>query len=161
MTNKNLPVAHPAEILQISPEALEVANCYLQHQDIGKVSDELGVSRDVVSQYLDKREVRAYVDSVFKDLGFNNKFKVRELLDAIIKKKLEDMDEAGTGSSKDIIEIMTLSHKFALDMLNAEIALEKARGHSGPRSQVNVQINEGAGGSNYANLLDKIINNNV
>lgn len=159
MTSKNLPTAHPAEILQISPESLEVANCYLTLQNIPKVAEELGISNDMVAQLLARREVKAYIDNVFFDMGFNNRFKMRAAMDALLEKKFQEMDEAGVGSSKDIAELMALSHKMYMEQINADLALEKARGHSGPKSQVNVQINEGGGGSNYHNLLDRIINN--
>lgn len=156
---KNLPTHHPAEIIEISPEALEVANCYLQHQNIAKVAEELGVSQELVTDTLRRREVKAYVDQVFFDLGFNNRFLMRKAMDAIIQKKFQEMDEAGVGSSKDIVEILALSHKMTVDILDREIALEKARA-ANIKSQVNVQINENqnAGGSNYANLIEKLVN---
>jgi hypothetical protein len=157
--SNGLPVAHPAEVLEISPEALEVANCYLQLQDANKVADELGVSPELVTQILAKREVKAYVDQVFFDLGFNNRFKMRAAMDAIISKKFEELDEAGVGSNKDILEIMALSHKMTMELMDKEIQLRKLQGSNAPKSQVNVQINDG--GSNYAKLLERIIDNNV
>jgi len=102
------PTQLPSEYVQISPEALEVANCYLQCQDVREVAESLEVGVDIVTQTLAKREVRAYIDHVFMDTGFNNRVKMRSAMDAIIRKKFQEMEEAQTGSNKDIIEILAL-----------------------------------------------------
>lgn len=154
-----LPAVHPAEVLKISPEALEVANAYLQIQDIPKVADILSIPTELVTQMLDRAEVKAYIDNVFMDTGFNNRFKMRAAMDAILAKKFEEMDEAGVGSGKDIIEIMALSHKMTMELMDREIALRKLEGSS-VRNQVNVQIND-QGGSNYNNLLDRLMNGTI
>jgi hypothetical protein len=152
----NLPTAHPAEALVISPEALEIANAYLTYQDTKKVSDELDISLDVISNVLNRREVKAYINNVFLDLGFNNRFKLRKAMDAIIAKKFQELDEADIGSSKDIADLLALSHKMTMDEMDKQIQLEKIREQNNIRSQVNVQINDG--GSNYSSLLERIIN---
>ena len=154
-----MPAVHPAEMLIISPEALEVANCYLQLQDIPKVAEELNIAPELVTQYLERVEVKSYIDQVFLDTGFNNRFKMRAAMDAILQKKFQEMDEAGVGSSKDIIEIMALSHKMTMEIMDKELALRKLN-TSGVKNQVNVQIND-QGGSNYKNLLDKLMGNTI
>ena len=68
-----LPISAPAQAVQISPEALEVANSYLQLQNMEAVSLELNLPVEIVSSFLERREVRAYIDQVFFDVGFNNK----------------------------------------------------------------------------------------
>ena len=152
---KNLPTVHPAEVLDISPEALEVANMYLEYQDIDKVAANLDVNKEMVSAVLNRREVRAYIDNVFLDLGFNNRFKLRAAMDAIIARKFQELDEAGIGSSKDILDILTASHKMTMEYMDKQIKLEQLR-ESNIKSQVNVQINDG--GNNYGNLIERIIN---
>lgn len=156
--NSNLAPRHPAEILDISPEALEVANTYLQLQDVAKVSEELNISQDLVTKLLARREVRAYIDQVFLDMGFNNRFKLRRAVDAIISKKFEELDEAGVGSSKDILELLAFSHKMTMETMQKEIELKKLD-QSNVKTQTNIQINDG--GSNYGNLIERLISNNV
>lgn len=152
------PTQLPAEYVQISPEALEVANCYLQCQDVREVAEQLEVGVDIVTQTLAKREVRAYIDHVYMDIGFSNRFKMRSAMDAIIKKKFQEMEEAGTGSSKDIIEILSLQHKMRMEELDRQIKLEQLRVEKpAPHNQVNVQINDN-GGSNYDKLLSRLMN---
>lgn len=155
-----LPAQHPAEVLALDPEGLEVANCYLQTQSLTATAEELGVSTELVATQLNRREVKTYIDGVFRDMGFNNRFKMRRAMDTLISKKFQELDEAGVGSSKDIADLLALSHKMTMEQLDREIQLEKVRG-SNIKSQVNVQINEGGGGSNYGSLLEKLMKSNA
>jgi phage terminase small subunit len=148
----------PAEVLDISPENLEVANCYLQTQDLDQVADSLDVPKEMVSQILAKREVKAYIDHVFFNLGFNNRFKMRDAMDALIKKKFQELEESETGSAKDIAELLALSHKMTMDEMSRQIELEKLR-QTNIKSQVNVQINDG--GTKYENLIQRLISGNT
>lgn len=152
-----LPTTTPAETLTISPEGLEVSNCYLQNPDIHKVSTLLSISPEIVSSILERKEVRAYINSIFFSTGFNNRFQVRDLMDTIIKKKLQDMDESEMGSSKDITELLALSHKMTIELMDKEIQLEKLREGNNLKSQTNIQINEGTGGSKYSSLIEQLI----
>lgn len=152
------PTAAPAEVLAISPEALEVANCYLQCQDARAVADNLALPIESVSNILSRREVKAYINQVFFDLGFNNRFKMRAAMDAVLKRKFQEMEEADVGSNKDIAELLALSHKMSMELLDREIQLEKLRAErSGPKSQVNVQINEGGDGTKYGALISRLL----
>lgn len=159
---QNLPSTQaPAEVLAIAPEALEVANYYLQHQDVGMIAEELGISADLVADYLGRREVKAYINQVFFDVGFNNRFKMRSAMDAVLQKKFQELEESESGSSKDIADLLALSHKMTMELMDKEIALEKLRaGNSGPKNQVNVQINDGVGG-NYGALINKLLGDSV
>ena len=148
----------PAETLQIAPEALEVANCYLQLQDARRVADELDLPVTLVTEILARREVKSYVDHVFMDTGFNNRFEMRAAMDALIKKKFQEMHEADVGATKDITELLALSHKMSMDLLDREIQLAKAQQSLAPQKQVNVQINEGLDGSKYSHLINRLIN---
>ena len=152
------PTSAPAEVLEISPEALEVANCYLQCQDARAVADNLELPVESVSSILSRREVKAYINQVFFDLGFNNRFKMRQAMDAVLKRKFQEMEEADVGSNKDIAELLALSHKMSMELLDREIQLEKLRAErAGPKSQVNVQINEGGDGTKYGALISRLL----
>jgi hypothetical protein len=147
----------PAETVRISPEALEVANAYLQLNDARAVARELDLDPEVVTNLLARREVKTYIDSVFFDSGYNNRFLMRRAMDALIKQKFSELEESQTGSTKDIAELLQMSHKMSMDLLDREIQLEKARTATGPQKQVNVQINEGLDGSKYSQLVQKLI----
>lgn len=153
-----IPTQAPAEGLQISPEALEVANCYLQYQDARVVAGELGLAPELVTDILARREVKAYVNQVFFDVGFNNRYRMRSAMDALIKKKFADMEEAGVGSNKDIAELLKLSHTMTMELLDREIQLEKLRHERADiKNQVNVQINDGGDGTKYGALISKLL----
>lgn len=147
----------PAETIKLAPECLEVANCYLQLNDSRKVADHLDLDVEVVQEYLKRREVKEYIDAVFMDSGYNNRFLMRRAMDALIKQKFQELEEAGVGSTKDISELLALSHKMSMDLLDKEIALEKIRAGQAPTKQVNVQINEGLDGSKYSKLVQQLI----
>ena len=146
----------PAETLKISPEALEIANCYLQLQDARQVAHNLNIDTELVTTTLARKEVRGYIDQVFFDTGYNNRFLMRRAVDAIIQQKFAELEESGVGSSKDIADLLALSHKMSMDLLDREIQLEKIRQGTGPQRQVNVQINE-TDGSKYGQLIHKLI----
>lgn len=151
------PTSHPAEVIQISPEALEIANTYLQLQSVPETALTMGVSEDTVAHYLGRQEVRVYIDQIFLDLGFNNRFKMRQAMDALIQRKFKELDESDQGSTKDIAELLEMSHKMTKDILDREIQLKKLE-QSTVKTQVNVQVNEA---TNYSSLIDKLINNNL
>ena len=154
----NLPTTTAAEVLNISPAALEVANLYLQTQNLQEVSDSLDISNELVIQILGRKEVKAYIDNVFFDVGYNNRFKMRKAMDALIKKKFQELEESETGSTLDIAELLALSHKMTMTELSRQIELAKLE-QSNIKSQVNVQINDG--GSKYENLIARLITGSI
>lgn len=155
----NLPTTTPAETIDISPEALEVANCYLQLQDVLKVSQELDCPPEIVSQILARKEVKAYIDHVFFNLGFNNRFRLRQAMDAVIQKKFQELQDSDMGSTKDIADLLALSHKMTMDEMSRQIELEKLR-QTNIKNQVNVQINDG-GGTKYDNLMRQLMTGTI
>ena len=157
LVEQQAPTQTPAEYIQVSPEALEIANCYLQLQDARAVAQELDILPDVVTATLRRREVKQYIDHVFMDVGFNNRFKMRKAMDALLQQKFQDLEESQTGSSKDIADLLALSHKMRMEELDRELALEKLRKGDGPKTQTNIQINDATGGANYNTLLNKLL----
>jgi flagellar motor switch/type III secretory pathway protein FliN len=143
----------PAEVIKINPESLEIANEYLQTQNAKEVANMLGISAQEVSEVLARKEVREYVNQVFFDIGYNNRVKMRSAMDAVIKRKFQDLEEAETGSSKDIADLLALSHKFTMELMDKELQLEKLRSVD-IKTQTNIQIN---GGGNYNSLLERLI----
>ena len=79
---------------RMSPEGLEIANKYLTSGSVEDVSSELNVSKDIVVSTLSKREVKHYIDTVYMDIGYRNRFKLGQTLDTIIDKKMEEAEES-------------------------------------------------------------------
>ena len=143
---------------RISPESIEIANAYLEKGDITMVSTELGIPRDVVSDYLNKREVKKYIDSVYLDAGYRNRFKLAETMDTIINKKLEEAEETEMYSNKDLADLLQMAHKIRMDEIKAQTDADKVAGAT-IRTQNNVQINSDVpfGQGNYGALMDKLL----
>lgn len=141
------------EITVISPEGLEIAECYLSNgSDSEKTALVLGIPLQEVIRYMGKREVKAYIDTLYFESGFRNRDRFAAVMDEIIACKLEEMDDTGMGSSKDILEIMKEAHSMKMKELELEIKRDAAKTPSGPA--VAVQVNH-----NYNELLGKIMEN--
>jgi CHAT domain-containing protein len=161
------PNETPVQYVEISPEALELANHYLQTQNIDEVCNTMGVTQSYALNILNRREVKAYIDHVFMDCGFNNRILMRRAMDAILRRKFQDMEEMDVGSEKDILDIMKVSHQMTMDILDRQIKLEQIRMEKRekekvkPTSQVNLQINDNSNNkqemSMYEQLLSKLI----
>ena len=157
-----LPIVSPAQGVAISPESLEIANTYLSTQNITATADKLGLPTDVITDTLSKREVKAYIDTVFADFGFNNQFRIRQVMDLLIQRKLEELDEAEVGSGKDIADLLALSHKMTMDVLDRQIKLESLKAGNKPTTQVNMQVNEfGGTDTKYGSLISKLLGGNT
>lgn len=140
----------------IQPESLRIIEAYLEcGSDVKETALMLGTTPDIISGHLTKRESRTYLDNLFASAGFRNREKMFGLLDELINKKLEDLDEAGTGTSLDIVELLEKVHKMKMQELQLSIKLAEAEKSNAPTTQTNIQIN---GGENYNKLLEKIIN---
>ena len=147
------------EITTSSPEGLEIANSYLQFGNIRAVCDYLQVPETAVVEQLNKREVKRYIDTVYLDMGYRNKNNIGSLLDEMIANKLEEAQESGVYSSKDLADLLQMAHKMRMDEIKAQADLLKAEAGN-IKNQTNVQINEAIpfGQGNYGKLMEKLLN---
>src|SRR6056300_1457537 len=148
------------EVTTISPEGLEIANCYLQYGNIRAVCDYMCVPEHAVVDTLNKREVKKYIDTVYLDMGYRNKNNIASVLDEMIQSKLEEAQETGVFSNKDLADLLQMAHKMRMDEIKAQAELLKAES-TNIRNQTNVQINESGlpfGQGNYGKLMEKLLN---
>jgi hypothetical protein len=143
---------------KMSPEGLEIANAYLEKGSIPAVCTKLGVSENEVTEILNKREIKQYIDTVFLDTGYRNRFKISETLDMLIEKKLEESEETEIYTNKDMADLLQMAHKMRIDELKAQTDLEKAKSQT-VKTQVNIQDNSGTpfGQGNYGQLIKKLM----
>ena len=143
---------------RISPEGLDIANAYLELGNIPAVSARLNVAEQDVSELLAKREVKAYIDQVFLDTGYRNRFELGAALDDLIERKLEEAEESEMYSNKDLADLIQMAHKMRMDELKAQAEMEKAKA-SQIKTQNNVQINAEVpfGQGNYGELMKKLL----
>ena len=144
---------------RISPEGLEIANAYLELGSIPAVCSRLSIDEAKASEYLQKREVKAYVDQVYLDTGYRNRFKLAEVLDTLIDAKMEEAEESEIYTSKDLADLVGMAHKIRMDELKAQTELEKAKAQT-IKTQVNIQDNSQVpfGQGNYGELMKKLLN---
>lgn len=143
----------------ISPEGLDVAECYIANGgDSRVVAHELSIPKEEVDRQLKNPEVKAYINRIFSETGFRNKHRLFGVLDQVINLKLEEMQETGLGSSQDIMDIMKAAHNMKIQEMKMEAELIKAQTAAKPvaGNQTNVQINNmpGASDPGYMNVLD-------
>jgi hypothetical protein len=143
---------------KMSPEGLEIANSYLEHGSIPAVASKLRVSQNEVSEILNKREIKQYIDTVFLDTGYRNRFKLSETLDMLIEKKLEESEETQIYTNKDMADLIQLAHKMRMEEIKAQTEMEKAKAMT-VKTQVNIQDNSGSpfGQGNYGELIKKLM----
>lgn len=136
----------------ISPEGLELANAYLTYGSLKEAASSLAISPEKAAEILDRREVRSYIDQVYLDLGYRNRFRLANLLDEIIEKKLEEAQESDMYTSKDLVDLISLAHKMRQDELKMQ------QQQTTIKNQTNVQINETPfGQGNYGALMQKLL----
>lgn len=142
------------EVTVISPESLEIANKYLMYGNIEAVSSDTGITQDLIVAQLNKTEVKRYIDNVYLDLGYRNKNNIANVMDTIIKAKLEEAEETGMYSTKDIADLMMMAHKMRMDEIKLQAELEK---NTEVKKQTNIQ-NNFMGEGNYGKLMEKLLN---
>jgi hypothetical protein len=143
---------------KMSPEGLEIANSYLEHGSIPAVASKLRVSQSEVTEILNKREIKQYIDTVFLDTGYRNRFKLSETLDMLIEKKLEESEETQIYTNKDMADLIQMAHKMRMEEIKAQTEMEKAKAQT-VKTQVNIQDNSGMpfGQGNYGELIKKLM----
>ena len=145
----------PAE--KIQPEAMEVIEQYLYHnRDVNLVASALNTTPTVITDILNKREVRGYLDHLFMESGYRNREKFFTVLDNLLDAKIEELDEAQMGSSMDIMDIMKIYHGMKVKELELSNKLQELQSNNKQSASTinNVQINNSSG---YDKLLDRII----
>ena len=119
------------------------------------------VAENKVVETLNKREVKKYIDTVYLDLGYRNRQNIATVMDEMIQSKLDEAQETGMYSSKDLADLLQQAHKMRMDEIKAQADLEKIN-QTNIKNMTNVQINEGIpfGQGNYGKLMEKLLNGN-
>ena len=146
---------------EMSPEGMRVVEAYLDcGSDITQVGDYLGMSQETVMAIYNRPEVKHYITTLFMESGFRNRDKFFGVMDEIVKKKLEDLEESELGSDADILEIMKVYHKMKMDEMAMQIKLLEAQTKvRTPTTQTNIQNNFNLPGSddgNYMALMNRL-----
>ncbi|CUR48935.1 hypothetical protein SLUR09_00049 [Escherichia phage slur09] len=144
----------------MSPEGMDVIEAYLQcGSDVPSAARSLGMSEIAFRDIMNRSEVKNYLNDIFMESGFRNRDRLFGVLDEVIKRKLEELEETGMGSDQDIMDILWKAHKMKMEEMKMMVELEKAKAAvRAPASQTNIQNNiiAGAGDQNYMDLITSL-----
>lgn len=131
---------------KLAPELLEFTDVYLSTLDLRESCRQLGIPEEQGAEYLKKKEVKRFIDTVFEEQGYTNRFKIKDILEKAVLSKLEEAEETGIYTKYDLLDILKM-----LDGLRKDSVKESS---TTPNKQTNVQVN--SYGSNLGDLLSKI-----
>ncbi|QIO00125.1 putative terminase small subunit [Salmonella phage beppo] len=141
----------------MSPEGMDVIEAYLQcGSDVPVAARSLGMSEIAFRDIMNRGEVKNYLNDIFMESGFRNRDRLFGVLDEVIKRKLEELEETGMGSDQDIMDILWKAHKMKMEEMKMMVELEKVKAAARtPANQTNIQNNiiAGSGDENYMNLI--------
>ena len=107
-------------LTRLSPENFDVANAYLQYGTAEQTAHALQLPVHVIVKILKEPTIKTYLDGVYLDMGYRNRNKLGALLDKMIDAKIEEAEESGIYTKKDLLELITLAHKMRMDEIKAE-----------------------------------------
>ena len=150
-----------------APEILEVVDTYMNMgMDMDKTAKALNMERQALASIVQSSAAQSYITGLFYSSGLRNREKFFDMMENIIDKKIEEMEESEMGSSKDIIEILSTFHKMKMDEMKLELKRQelaiKAEELRKGKPSVAVQINNGSDVSPestaaWANVIGKIV----
>lgn len=144
----------------MSPEGMDVIEAYLQcGSDVPSAAHSLGMSEIAFRDIMNRSEVKNYLNDIFMESGFRNRDRLFGVLDEVIKRKLEELEETGMGSDQDIMDILWKAHKMKMEEMKMMVELEKVKAAARtPANQTNIQNNiiAGAGDQNYMDLITSL-----
>jgi hypothetical protein len=138
------------EITKITPEGFDVANAFLMYGDVRTTAEQIQVPVHEIVKILQTPEVKRYLDGVYLDQGYRNRDKIGKIMDKMIESKLEEAEESGVYSSKDLLELLQAAHKMRMDEIKMAKEASNVPG-------VAVQVNNQFGDSNYGRLMSKLV----
>jgi hypothetical protein len=149
----SLPISQDKLPERIQPEELEVAESYIAAGfSVSATSEVLGIAKDEVTEIIGRRPVKHYINQALAEVGYNHHFKLSALLEKVIDKKMEELEEAEIGSNKDIADLI----KLAIEWTKVREGLIKEDRKISVGKQTNVQLNS-YDGNNYTGLMEKLL----
>lgn len=142
---------NPVAEYKLSPESLRISEVYLSCLDITETARELDISQEEVTHFLNKKEVKRFMDTVWMEQGYRNRYKLGNLLDTIVESKLEEAEESEVYTNKDLLDVIQVIGKMRIEELKIMKDIEKIS------SQTNVQINDAGASSNLGKLIESLV----
>lgn len=143
---------------KILPEGLEFVNAYLATFSVEGASNLLDIPVEEGMRIYKKREVKTFIDTVFLEQGYMNRDKLSKAMTLIIDKKLEEMDEEGSTSGKDVADLLKQAHSMRMEELKMLVKLEEIKAEKEtPKTAIQLNNYNNGEPSNYNSLLERIV----
>lgn len=128
----------------MTPELFDVVKLYIDNGfSIEKTAEAAHLTFDEVNREIKKPEAQSYINEVYLDTGYRNRAKIGALMDKIIDTKIEEAEESGIYTNKDLLEVLTLLHKMRMDEAKMNV----------PDTQVNIANFQG---NAYTEFMKKL-----
>ena len=134
--------------IALRPEEMDIAGAYLLYGSARETAEQLQIPEYEIIKILERSDVKNYINGIYLDRGYRNRHKLGAVLDRMIESKLEEAEESGIYTSKDLLELLQFAQKIRMD----EAKMEQT--NTGPT--VNI-ANFGQG--NYGQLMEKLLSN--
>ncbi len=99
------------ETPSLDPILLSVANEFLGGTGVTEIAEKFDISTDRVTQIVEKKEVKSYIDNVYLTQGYLNRIKRINIINSVIEQKLTEAVETGQYSKKDLLDWMKHLHE--------------------------------------------------
>jgi hypothetical protein len=130
-----------SEIVKIDAKMLNLVHGYLKGKTTVQLAEEFKLDEIQVSSFLNRKEVRTYIQQQLQQVGYLNPISRIDLLNRMIESKVEEREEAQLPlSGKDLTEIIKLLQKEQ-ELMNRQAQDEEIT--------INVQ-------AEYANLITSL-----
>ena len=147
--SKSLVPSEDAKPVQLSPEDTAVCESYIHYKgNVTEVARELQMPKQDVIAALNEPLAKQYLDTMFLSHGHLSRYKLAEMLNDILEKKLEEYEEAEIPPDIKLDKLLDIMLKLRDQEIKQLPKKEEVR------NQTNVQIN---GGQNYMDLVSKLI----
>lgn len=129
------------EAPKLDPIYLSIANDHLAGKKVDELATIYGVSEDLVTSVIAKKEVEQYITGVLLSRGYAHRAKRLSLIDKVIDGKIQEAEETGVFSKRDLLDWMKFMSEEEKNMRPKE--------KQGP--QVAIQVN------NYEKLMGDLL----
>lgn len=135
--------------IALSPECLDIANAYIQYGTAQEAARQLGLPEYQVLKFLERKDVTDYINGIYLDRGYRNRARIGQILDKMIDSKLEEAEETGMYTKKDLHDLLILAQK-----IRVEEAKIMGLGNDPVAAGPTVNI---ANFGNYGQLMERLI----
>lgn len=135
--------------IALSPECLDIANAYIQYGTAQEAAHQLGLPEYQVLKFLERKDVTDYINGIYLDRGYRNRARIGQILDKMIDSKLEEAEETGMYTKKDLHDLLILAQK-----IRVEEAKIMGLGNDPQAAGPTVNI---ANFGNYGQLMERLI----